>query len=93
MEVVVLAVPILNVVKPRPDIIDIDGLKAPAGSTPRRGPRRPFLSIWYRCCHAYGRLYRNRPETAYEGRCPSCGAQARVGIDPEGSPQRFFEAR
>lgn len=85
--------PILETVEPRPDIIDIEGLESPSAPAPRRGPRRPFLSIWYRCCHAYGRLYRNRSETAYEGRCPACGASARVGIAPDGSEHRFFEAR
>ncbi len=79
--------------EPRPDIVDIRGLPAPAGPRPQKGPKRPFLSIWYRCCHAYGRLYRNASGTAYEGRCPGCGSQARVGIDPHGSEQRFFEAR
>lgn len=77
----------------RPDIVDIEGLASPPDARPPKGPKRPFLSIWYRCCHAYGRLYRNDANTAYEGRCPACGSQARVGIDPHGSEQRFFEAR
>ena len=54
---------------------------------------RKFLSIWYRCCHTYGRLNRNQDGTAYEGRCPRCGASARAIIGPGGSNQRMFEAR
>ncbi|MCP3906270.1 MAG: hypothetical protein GY715_21820 [Planctomycetes bacterium] len=57
------------------------------------GPKRPFLSIWFRCCHQYGRLYRNRSETAYEGRCPRCGARVRAGIGPQGTSRRSFEAK
>ena len=59
----------------------------------RAAPPRKFLSIWYRCCHTYGRLYRNKAGTAYEGRCPRCGATARALIGPGGTNQRLFEAR
>ena len=54
------------------------------------GPRRPFLSVWYRCCHVYGRMYRNRAETAYLGRCPRCGAPVRALIGPDGTDHRIF---
>ncbi|MDY7107456.1 MAG: hypothetical protein SYC29_02360 [Planctomycetota bacterium] len=57
------------------------------------GPRRKFLSIWFRCCHVYGRLYRNASGTAYDGRCPKCGRKARALIGPDGTSQRMFEAR
>jgi hypothetical protein len=56
------------------------------------GPRRPFLSVWYRCCHVYGRMYRNRAETAYLGRCPRCGAPVRALIGPHGTSNRMFIA-
>jgi hypothetical protein len=59
---------------------------------PERSARK-FLSVWYRCCHTYGRMYRNRSETAYEGRCPRCGARVRARIGPGGTSQRMFEAR
>ena len=77
----------------RYDIVDIDGLRSEKLPSQKTGPHRAFLSIWYRCCHAYGRLYRNTTSTAYEGRCPRCGAGARVGIDPGGSNCRVFEAQ
>ena len=49
--------------------------------------------MWFRCCHTYGRMYRNRAETAYEGRCPRCGAMVHARIGPGGTSQRTFEAR
>jgi hypothetical protein len=87
-------------VKPRRDIVDIvdiDGLRdpSPTASTSgdaSAGPRR-FLSVWYRCCHTYGRMERNAAGTAYEGRCPSCGAPVRARIGPGGTSRRTFEAR
>ncbi|MCH7799010.1 MAG: hypothetical protein IID28_11290 [Planctomycetes bacterium] len=54
------------------------------------GPRRRFLSVWHRCCHVYGRMYRNAAETAYLGRCPRCGAPVRASIEPGGSNRRMF---
>ena len=69
------------------DIIDIDGLR-PSDEREGTGPRTPFLSIWFRCCHAYGRMYRNRDETAYVGRCPRCGGRVQALIGPESSPAR-----
>ena len=78
------------------DIVDIDGLRR-AGASPNQDPepgsRRKFLAIWFRCCHTYGRIYRNRTETSYEGRCPKCGAQVHALIGPGGTDQRMFVAR
>jgi hypothetical protein len=76
-------------------MVDIDGLRgspAAAPSGPPRGPRRRFLAVWFRCCHVYGRMYRNRDETAYEGRCPRCGAMVDALIGPHGTSRRVFEA-
>jgi hypothetical protein len=81
--------------RPRRDTVDLSGHLGPRvqpADDGRRGTRRRFLSVWYRCCHAYGRLYRNRQETHYEGRCPACGARVSVGIGPDGTTRRTFEA-
>ncbi len=75
---------------------DHDQLPEPAfgaGDRPRGlGPRRRFLSVWYQCCHVYGRMYRNSEATAYEGRCPKCGAAVHALIGPDGSNRRMFFA-
>jgi hypothetical protein len=65
----------------------------PPLSQEHAAPPRKFLSIWYRCCHTYGRLTRNKEGSAYEGRCPRCGAGVRARIGPGGTNRRMFEAR
>ncbi|MHC4107599.1 MAG: hypothetical protein ACYSXF_09145 [Planctomycetota bacterium] len=66
----------------------VDGPSSSGG----KGSQRRFLSVWYRCCHVYGRMYRNAEETAYVGRCPGCGAPVRALIGPDGTTRRVFRA-
>ncbi len=66
----------------------VDGPQSDGG----KGTKRRFLSVWYRCCHVYGRMYRNAEETAYLGRCPGCGAPVRALIGPDGTTGRMFRA-
>lgn len=79
------------------DIVDIPGVEAPAhslrGDHGANGPQgRPWLSVWFRCCHTYGRMYRNASRTAYEGACPRCGGHVRAMIGRQGTSRRMFEA-
>ncbi|MEM9418680.1 MAG: hypothetical protein AAGA25_06425 [Planctomycetota bacterium] len=75
-------------------IVEIDGLQPPApSSTPASSLKgRPWLSVKWRCCSVYSRVYRNRRGDAYEGRCPKCGAPVKAKIGPGGTDNRFFEA-
>ena len=81
-------------------ILDIDGLGGEAGSAKSRQERvdraglrgESWLAMRWRCCGAYGRIYRNKQQTAYEGRCPRCGRPVSVKIGPDGTRHRFFEA-
>lgn len=70
-----------------------DGLGADGSPSHNfRGGRR-WLAVLWRCCSAYSRIYRSAAGDAYEGRCPKCGRAVRVGIGPDGTACRFFEAR
>jgi hypothetical protein len=85
------------------DRVDIPGIRLPPPSVRRpgeseqdpaaAGPRRPFLQIWYRCCHVYGRLTKAEDGTHYSGRCPKCGAHLEVPVGEGGTNRRAFEAQ
>ncbi len=66
--------------------------REPASDGSERGPRRRFLSVFFRCCNVYGRMYPNAAETMYVGRCPRCGATVQARIGPDGTEQRVFLA-
>jgi len=53
---------------------------------------RPWISIYFKCCRVYQRVYRNRDGTAYVGWCPKCARKAVVKISPYGTESRYFEA-
>lgn len=54
---------------------------------------RPWLGVRFSCTGAYLRVYRNRDGSAYEARCPVCGAQVRFRVGTGGTSDRFFEVR
>ncbi|MFG0274534.1 MAG: hypothetical protein ACF8QF_05715 [Phycisphaerales bacterium] len=63
------------------------------GAPARRGPAgRPWLSIYFECCHAYARIYKSRDGRSYAGACPRCGARLEVPVGPGGTTQRAFRA-
>lgn len=55
--------------------------------------KRSFLGIFFECCNVYGRIYKNKEGTAYEGRCPKCLRRVHVRVGEGGTSQRFFKAR
>lgn len=57
-----------------------------------KGPRAKWKSVWFECCHVYGRIYRNVEATRYEGRCPKCGGRVHAVIGPHGTSQHIFRA-
>ncbi len=63
-----------------------------AGSSSKSSKERRFVGVHFTCCDVYTRVYINRDETAYEGRCPKCAKQVRLGIGPGGTDSRFFTA-
>lgn len=62
----------------------------PPHSDRRDGHR--FLGIRFACCDVYTRIYLNRAQTAYEGRCPKCARPLHIRVGPGGTDARFFEA-
>ena len=55
--------------------------------------KRKFIGVWFECCHAYGRLYKNKEGTEYFGRCPKCLRSVRVPINSnseKATNRRFF---
>jgi hypothetical protein len=74
------------------DIVEIGGQRVVASAADPVGPARPFLAVHFRCCHVYGRMYRNAAQTRYEGRCPRCGAKVEATIGTGGTSRRIFEA-
>ena len=52
---------------------------------------RPFLSVLFKCCGAYARVYRTAKGDAYAGHCPKCAAPVRFKVGPGGTDARAFE--
>ena len=48
---------------------------------------KPFLGIMFECCNVYGRIYKNKEETHYEGKCPRCLRTIKIKIQ-EKRPMR-----
>jgi hypothetical protein len=71
------------------DMTDDPGDRDPAA---RPSAGKPFLGVQFRCCRVYGRLYRDPSGSAYQGRCPRCGAFLTVPIGRGGTSRRFFSA-
>jgi hypothetical protein len=63
----------------------------PPPSRSATNTERTYLGVRFHCCQIYQRIYRNRQQTAYEGRCPRCGKPVRVRIGTGGVAARFFE--
>ncbi|MEM1028451.1 MAG: hypothetical protein AAGJ38_10245 [Planctomycetota bacterium] len=79
----------------RPDyILDLSSQPKPDPDADQNASLRgrPWLSIQWKCCQTYSRIYRNRKGDAYEGRCPKCGAPVKAKIGAGGVSTRFFEA-
>ena len=55
-------------------------------------PARRYVGIRFACCDVYTRVYINRQQTAYVGRCPRCLRRAELKVGPGGTDARFFTA-
>jgi len=53
-------------------------------------PSRPFLSVLFRCCAVYQRVYRDLDGMQYSGRCPRCGRAVKFVVGACGTDARSF---
>ncbi|MGC4032949.1 MAG: hypothetical protein QM754_14675 [Tepidisphaeraceae bacterium] len=51
---------------------------------------RPFISVFFKCCSVYQRVYRNADGKTYTGRCPKCLGQVRFVVGDGGTGERSF---
>jgi len=54
---------------------------------------RPYVGIHFTCCNIYTRIYRDRRDGFYEGRCPTCFKKVRFVEGQGGRTERFFRAQ
>lgn len=84
---------------PRDYVLDISSQALPAAPTPDLPPTTPsretlpsqrYLSIHFKCCNAFTRIYPNTEGTAYTGHCPKCARPVSIKIGPGGTSNRIF---
>lgn len=79
---------------PRDYKLEISGVSRPepaCARTPEVRPR-PWLSVYFRCCAVYQRIYRHRDGRRYEGHCPRCAAKVTFVVGSGGTGARQFIA-
>ena len=78
---------------PRDYKLDISALRTDDAAARVAGASRearPFVSVLFRCCGVYQRIYRSPDGTHYSGRCPRCGAAVRFVVGEGGTDERSF---
>ena len=75
---------------PRDYKLDIAAGLGSGSSRAADRPARPFVSVLFRCCNVYQRIYRSADGTRYEGRCPKCARSIRFLVGAGGTSERFF---
>ena len=54
--------------------------------------KKRYISIYWKCCHSFSRIYKNKEGSAYEGVCPKCKSALSVPVGDHGTTQRTFIA-
>jgi hypothetical protein len=74
----------------RPHLNEQDDDQDTGASNSLRG--RPWISVRWRCCSVYSRIYRTPDGKFYKGACPKCGSPVQARVGEGGTDNRFFEA-
>lgn len=53
--------------------------------------QKKFISVLFKCCNVYNRIYINKDGTGYSGRCPKCMKTVSFKIAEGGTDARVFE--
>lgn len=53
---------------------------------------KKFISVLFKCCNHYRRIYINKDGTAYSGSCPGCMKRVNIRVGEGGTSARVFEA-
>lgn len=62
----------------------------PTQQPPTEPPSRAYLSIHFKCCNAFARIFPNAQGTSYAGHCPKCARPVQIKIGPGGTTNRTF---
>lgn len=68
-----------------------NGARDRADGGAARAPRT-WVSVYFRCCNIYQRVYFARGSVSAVGRCPSCLREIQFRLDADADPGRFFTA-
>ena len=52
---------------------------------------REFVEVLFECCNIYRRIYINKEDNRYEGRCPKCFNTVKVIICLEDTSSQLFK--
>jgi hypothetical protein len=63
-----------------------------AKAAKKESHKKAYISIYWKCCHVFSRVHKNRQGSAYQGYCPRCRAPLVVPIGAGGTQQRTFIA-
>jgi len=74
---------------PRDFKLDLSSGASSASAASPQGAR-PYISVHFKCCGVYQRIYRSADATQYAGHCPRCAKPVRFKVGEGGTTCRFF---
>ncbi|MBB64763.1 MAG: hypothetical protein CMO81_06835 [Waddliaceae bacterium] len=54
--------------------------------------KKAFISVYWKCCRTFSRVYKSKDGKTYTGSCPKCRSILSVPIGAGGTTQRTFIA-